>query len=113
MATTVERQTEREADSIVVENPATGQVVATLKACTPEQLRDMVARARRAQPAWHALGFEKRGKILRRAQKWLLDNVERVIETEMSESGKTREDIVLELGIPAAAFGFWAKMAPK
>jgi acyl-CoA reductase-like NAD-dependent aldehyde dehydrogenase len=36
-----------------------------------------------------------------------------VIETEMSETGKTREDIVLELGIPVAAFGFWAKMAPK
>ncbi len=116
MATTVERQTgtsNEAAGSIPVENPATGQIVTTLKAHTPEQLIEMVARARRAQPAWHALGFEARGKVLRRAQKWLLDNVERVIETEMSESGKTREDILLELSIPVAAFGFWAKQAPK
>jgi acyl-CoA reductase-like NAD-dependent aldehyde dehydrogenase len=116
VATTVERQTEQATDakdSIVVENPATGQVVATLPACTPAQLKDMVARARKAQQGWHALGFEERGKVLKRAQKWLLDNADRVTETEMSESGKTREDVLLELGIPVAAFGFWAKMAPK
>jgi acyl-CoA reductase-like NAD-dependent aldehyde dehydrogenase len=117
MATTVERKSGAEpsggADSIQVENPATGQTVATLKAHTPEQVAEMVRRARKAQPAWHALGFDQRGKVLRRVQKWLLDNVERVIETEMSETGKTREDIVLELGIPVAAFGFWAKQAPK
>jgi acyl-CoA reductase-like NAD-dependent aldehyde dehydrogenase len=116
MATTVEGQTEQAPvadEKIVVENPATGQVVATLEACTAEQLADMAARARRAQPAWQALGFEGRGKILRRAQKWLLDNADRVAETEISETGKTREDVLLELGIPVAAFGFWAKMAPK
>ncbi len=116
MATTVERRASTAGngagDSIEVSNPATGDVVATLPACTPQQLAEMAARARRAQPSWHALGFNGRGKVLRRAQKWLLDNVERVIETELSESGKTREDILLELSIPLAAFGFWAKHAP-
>jgi acyl-CoA reductase-like NAD-dependent aldehyde dehydrogenase len=73
----------------------------------------MVARARRAQPAWHALGFAGRGKVLRRMQKWLLDNTDRIAETEMSESGKTREDCLLELTIPVTGFGFWAKQAPK
>src|SRR5436305_443688 len=117
MATTVERQrgatpTQAE-DSIQVENPATGQTIATLKAHTPEQLAEMVARARKAQPAWQALGFEERGKVLRRAQKWLLDNVERLSDTLMSESGKTREDVLLELAIPVTGFGFWAKQAPN
>jgi acyl-CoA reductase-like NAD-dependent aldehyde dehydrogenase len=114
MATTVERAVQdQQADSISVENPATGEVVARLVACTPERLQEMVARARAAQPGWKALGFEGRGRVLRRAQKWLLDNAERVIATVVAESGKTREDVVLELGIPAAAFGFWAKMAPR
>jgi acyl-CoA reductase-like NAD-dependent aldehyde dehydrogenase len=113
MATTVERPTEQATDSIAVENPATGKTVATLKAHTPEQVADMVARARRAQPAWHALGFDGRGKVLRRMQKWLLDNTDRIAETEMSESGKTREDCLLELTIPITGFGFWAKQAPK
>lgn len=117
MATTVERQTgaapTAAADSIQVENPATGQIIATLKPHTPAQLAEMVARAREAQPAWQAVGFEERGKVLRRAQKWLLDNVDRVSETLISESGKTREDVLLEMSIPVAAFGFWAKQAPK
>jgi len=81
MATTTDRPTERATDSIAVENPATGQVVATLKAHTPEQVAEMAARARLAQPAWHALGFDGRGKILRRMQKWLLDNADRVADT--------------------------------
>ena len=97
-----------------VENPATGEVVANVPLHTAEQVAELIARARRAQPAWQALGFEGRGRVLRRAQKWLLDNAERVIETVVSETGKTHEDaLVAEVGYGAAAFGFWAKMAPK
>jgi acyl-CoA reductase-like NAD-dependent aldehyde dehydrogenase len=54
MATTTEQHTNGAAaaeDSIVVENPATGQPITTLPACTPTQLEEMAARARRAQPA--------------------------------------------------------------
>src|SRR5438270_6508934 len=116
MATITEEQIpeqSRQADSIEVSNPATGQVVATLEACTPERLGEMAARGRRAAPEWQDLGFEGRGKILRRAQKWVLDNAERVIDTVVSETGKTREDVTLELSLTAMGFGFWAKKAPK
>ena len=101
-------------DSIVVENPATGEVLATLPACTPEQLAEMAARARAAQPGWQALAFEGRAKVLRRMQKWVLDNDERFLDTLVAETGKTREDAVLaELGYAASSFGFWAKHARK
>jgi acyl-CoA reductase-like NAD-dependent aldehyde dehydrogenase len=73
----------------------------------------MVARARKAQPAWQALGFEERGKVLRRAQKWLLDNADRVIQTISSETGKPYEDAMIEIIYGASAFGFWPKNAPK
>jgi acyl-CoA reductase-like NAD-dependent aldehyde dehydrogenase len=117
MATTVERQNGAPADAadtIAVENPATGQVIATLPACTPEQLVEMAARGRRAQPGWQALGFDGRAKVLRRMQKWVLDNADRFLDTVVSETGKTREDAALaELGYAANSFGFWAKNAPK
>src|ERR687883_476960 len=116
MATVTEQQAPQQplqADSIEVMNPATGQVITALQACTPEQLTEMAARARAAQPQWQALGFQGRGKILRRAQRWVLDNVERVIDTVVSETGKTREDVTLELSLTAMGFGFWAKKAPK
>jgi acyl-CoA reductase-like NAD-dependent aldehyde dehydrogenase len=116
MATTTEKQTtngKAGKDSIVVENPATGQVVATLEAATPEDVAEMAARARRAQPGWHAAGFAERAKVLSRFQKWMCDNAERIIDTEMSESGKTREDVTIELSLVIASAGFWAKNAAK
>jgi acyl-CoA reductase-like NAD-dependent aldehyde dehydrogenase len=117
MATTTEKQTNgtsASADSIVVENPATGEVIATLPATTPDDLKEMAARGRRAQPGWEALGFDGRAKVLRRMQKWVLDNDERFLDTLVAETGKTREDAVLaELGYAAGSLGFWAKNARK
>jgi acyl-CoA reductase-like NAD-dependent aldehyde dehydrogenase len=99
--------------TLAVENPATGEVVRTVPATTPEDVQAMVERARAAQPAWEALGFEGRGRVLRRAQKWMTDNAERVIETLVSESGKAYEDAQVELVYGTMALGFWAKHAPK
>jgi acyl-CoA reductase-like NAD-dependent aldehyde dehydrogenase len=99
---------------IEVENPATGEIIAEVPALNPEQVSELCARARAAQPGWEALGFEGRGAVLKRCQKWILDNADRAIETIVSETGKTWEDAQLaEISYCAAAFGFWADMAPK
>ena len=74
----------------------------------------MVARARAAQPGWEALGFEGRARVFLRAQKWVLDNADRIIDTIISETGKTVEDAQrAEISYAASAFGFWAKIAPE
>jgi acyl-CoA reductase-like NAD-dependent aldehyde dehydrogenase len=100
--------------TIEVDNPATGAIVGTVPVLGSQELSVMAARARAAQPAWTELGFEGRGAIFLRAQKWMLDNAERVIETVISETGKTYEDAQLtDLGYAVAALGFWAKQAPK
>jgi acyl-CoA reductase-like NAD-dependent aldehyde dehydrogenase len=99
---------------IEVENPATGQIVASVDAVAPEQVPELVARARAAQPGWEALGFEARAQLLKRAQKWVIDNSDRIVETIVSETGKAWEDAQLaEVGYAAGAFGFWAKNADK
>ena len=99
-------------ETIDVENPATGQVIRTLPVTAPDEVAAMVERARAVQPAWAALGFEGRGRVLRRMQKWLLDNSERVIRTIIDETGKTYEDAsVAEIAYGAGALGFWAKHA--
>ncbi len=99
---------------IEVHNPATGQVIASVPALSPEEVEGVVARARAAQPGWEALGFEGRGQVLRRAQKWVVDNTERIAQTIVSENGKAYEDALLaEVGYAASAFGHWAKHAPK
>jgi acyl-CoA reductase-like NAD-dependent aldehyde dehydrogenase len=108
MATAEEQRTE-----IAVHNPATGELIRSVHATSIDELRAMAERGRAAQPAWEALGFDGRGKILRRAQKWVTDNAERIAETLVKESGKTYEDALLaEVAYAANAFGFWAKHAP-
>jgi len=99
---------------IEVENPATGEVVATVPDLDAAAVAEMAARGRAAQGDWAALGFEGRGRILRRAQKWLVDNAEQVIATIVSETGKTYEDAEFaEIAYGANAFGFWAQRAPE
>jgi acyl-CoA reductase-like NAD-dependent aldehyde dehydrogenase len=99
---------------IAVENPATGEVIATVPDLGPEDVKAMAQRARAAQPGWEALGFDGRARIMLRAQKWVLDNAERVISTIVSETGKTEEDAqVAEISYAANSFGFWAKNAEK
>ena len=102
------------AESIEVKNPATGEVIGSVPTVPVDEVGAVVARARAAQPGWEALGFDGRAKVLLRAQKWLVDNGDRVARTIVSESGKAYEDAYLaEVGYGAAAFGFWAKTARK
>ena len=104
-------ETER---TIEVENPATGENIASVPVVAPEEVAELAARARRAQPGWEALGFDGRAAVLKRCQKWMSDNSERVVETIVSETGKAYEDALFaEVGYAEGAFAFWAKNAPK
>src|SRR5215207_8156500 len=109
---TVEQPTR--SDEIRVENPATGEFVASVPRIAPADVAALGARARAAQPAWEALEFDGRGEILRRAQKWVVENSDRIARTIVSETGKTYDDaLIAEIGYVASAFGFWAKHAPR
>jgi acyl-CoA reductase-like NAD-dependent aldehyde dehydrogenase len=99
---------------IVVTNPATGREIGRVRDTTAAEVAELARRGRAAQPGWHALGFDGRARILRRAQRWLMDNRDRVIDTIVAETGKTYEDALLaEVNYAAGAFGFWAKNAPR
>lgn len=112
-ATTETSGNGRPATTISVENPATGQKVGEVPSLSREQTLELVARARAAQPQWEALGFQKRGDLLRDMRRWLVQNRARAIQTLCDENGKTYEDAQLEILYCADALGFWAKRAPK
>ena len=98
--------------SITVENPATGAVITTVPVAGEAEIAELAGRARAAQPGWLALGFAGRGAVMLRAQRWMLDNAERVIDAVVEETGKTYEDAQLtDLGYTVQALGFWAKSA--
>ena len=94
---------------IAVENPATGEVIGHVADMTAADVAELARRGRAAQPGWEALGFDGRARVLKRMQRWVMDNADRVVRTIVSETGKTYEDAqIAELAYGAAAFGFWA-----
>src|SRR5581483_2510447 len=102
----------RDAATIPVENPATGELITTVPLLAPDQVTEMAARARAAQPGWAALGFDGRGRVMKRAQQWMLQNTDRILDVVVSETGKTYEDAQLtDHGYTVSARGFWAKEA--
>jgi acyl-CoA reductase-like NAD-dependent aldehyde dehydrogenase len=99
---------------IPVENPATGEIVTTVPDLDAQAIAELARRGREAQPIWEAYGFEGRGRVLRRMQKWVMDNADRIVRTIVSETGKTYEDAQLaEISYGGAAFGFWARHAEE
>jgi acyl-CoA reductase-like NAD-dependent aldehyde dehydrogenase len=103
-----------QAGRIEVHNPATGEVIGHVDDMTPAQVEALVERARRAQPEWEALGFDRRGAVMRELRWWIVQNRDRVLDLLVKENGKTREDALLaELFYVCDALGFWAKHAQK
>jgi acyl-CoA reductase-like NAD-dependent aldehyde dehydrogenase len=99
---------------IPVENPATGEIIRSVPDLDAAAVAEMATRGRSAQPEWEAYGFDGRARVMLRAQKWVMDNAARIVETICAETGKTFEDAELaEIGYAGNAFGFWAKQAPN
>ena len=97
---------------IAIDNPATGEQIALVENLSAEGVQELVARARRAQPGWEALGYAGRARLMYRLRHWLVANRAAVIDTVVAENGKTREDALLaELFYMADSLGFWAKRA--
>jgi acyl-CoA reductase-like NAD-dependent aldehyde dehydrogenase len=100
--------------TIAVENPATGEVITTVPVADASELTAVVGRARSAQTGWAERGFPGRAAVLQRAQRWMIDNAERVIGSVIEETGKTYEDAQsTDFGYVAMSLGFWAKHAEQ
>src|SRR4029453_17610446 len=70
-------------------NPATGQLIREVPAGDAQAVDAAIARARAAQPAWGALPFAERKRILRRVARALRDDPT-FLDILCSESGKPR-----------------------
>lgn len=100
-------------ESISVQNPATGETIATVPVDSPETVADAVARVRANQPAWEALGFKGRRVWLNKLRDWILDNSDRITDTMQSETGKVRADASNEPIYLADLINFYGSKAEK
>ena len=73
---------------IEVENPATGQVIASVPKGSADDADRAVVAAYQAQPAWEALPPAARGQMLKDLARLILENRERLARQIIAEQGK-------------------------
>lgn len=97
-----------------VDSPATGEPIGEISVTTAEQVGEVIRRARAAQPAWEAIGFDERARYMRRALKLLLDKQEEYMEVIMRETGRSRfETIMMEMFPACDSLSYYAKRAKQ
>jgi len=77
---------------IEVENPATGQVIASVPRGNADDADRAVTAAYQAQPAWEALPPASRGQLLKDLARVILENRERLARMVIAEQGKPLQE---------------------
>ncbi|HEY3998143.1 MAG TPA: aldehyde dehydrogenase family protein, partial [Candidatus Xenobia bacterium] len=86
-------------------SPVDGRIVAQVCTATAADVDRAVAAARRAQPAWAALGPLSRAETLRRVAALLTERFDAFLQAEVADTGKPQA-LAKALDIPRGAANF-------
>src|SRR6185295_16686897 len=87
---------------IVSRNPATLAELGRVPILDEAAVRQAVARARAAQPAWAALGFKERARVILRAKDVLVAQSDEICELISRETGKPAVEALASEVFPIA-----------
>ncbi len=90
-------------------NPATGELLGKVKVDTPDDVRETVEKARKAQVAWGKTSFKTRRKVLDNIMQHILEHVDELCEEVVKDSGKTYENTMLGEVMPICNQITWLK----
>ncbi|NNH70929.1 aldehyde dehydrogenase family protein [Nocardia uniformis] len=96
-----------------VRNPASGQVVGEVDVQTSDHVSAAVRTLRQRQPSWERLGPRGRATWLRRLRDWLLDNESDLLDRIQSETGKPRQEALLEVTLACDAINYFSDHAAE
>ncbi len=105
--------TAAERDTIEIENPVTGRLLATVPSCTEEDVDLAVGRARRAQARWKETSFAERQAILLRFHDIVLERQDELLDLLQLESGKARRHAFEEIIDVAVVSRYYARTAQR
>jgi acyl-CoA reductase-like NAD-dependent aldehyde dehydrogenase len=92
-----------------VQNPADGSIVGVVPDMSADQVGDLAAKLRAAQPAWEALGPEGRARHLRNWLDWIVDNQDHILGLLHREAGKSWGDAQIELMVCMEVINYYTK----
>lgn len=84
-----ESKTEKYTDAY---NPSTGEVIAKVPCCTPDEVEEAIASAKAAFPGWAATPVIKRVQILYKLRDLLVEHMDELTELVATENGKALGD---------------------
>lgn len=97
---------------LVSRNPATGEEIGRAPQTMPEEVARAVGRAREAQPEWSKLRFSERGRLIMKARKIILKEMEEIALLISRETGKpVSEAISMELTTTLDLMQYFARKA--
>ena len=95
-------------------SPVTLEETGELVCANAEDVKQAIAQARVAQPAWASTSMKERSTIVERALKIVLERQDEIIETVVKETGKCRTDAMsMEVFSVADQLCYYAKNAEK
>ncbi len=101
-----------EAQELISRDPATGEEIGRAPLTPPEGVARAVARARAAQRAWANLSFRQRGRVVMRARKIILAELEEIALLISRETGKpVSEAIAMEIAPSLDLMQYFARTA--
>jgi succinate-semialdehyde dehydrogenase/glutarate-semialdehyde dehydrogenase len=95
--------------TIVVKNPATGEVVGEVPAMGAAETRRAIEAAHRAQPAWRAQTAQERSIVLRKLYELMMANCEDLAVIMTAEQGKPLAEARGEIAFGSAFFEWFAE----
>ena len=98
---------------LAVDDPATGEVVATVADAGVQDALDAVEAAAAAGPAWAATAPRRRAEVLRRAFELMVERSEEVAQLISLENGKALPDARSEVAYAAEFFRWYAEEAVR
>src|SRR5882672_3051435 len=97
---------------LVSRNPATGEEIGRAPLTMPEDVARAVGRAREAQRAWADQSFKQRGRLIMKARKIILQELEEIAQLISRETGKpVAEAISMELAPTLDLMQYFARKA--
>ncbi len=98
---------------LAIKNPVTGDVIGSVPNSSPDVVREVVARARAAQPAWDARGSLGRARLLRLWGDELWRSRDAMFQTIRRETGKNDTGAFLEMIVLDNVIEYYARHAPR
>jgi acyl-CoA reductase-like NAD-dependent aldehyde dehydrogenase len=93
--------------------PFTGEIIGTIPACTPDDIRCAAQAARAAQPAWQTMPAAHRAAVLLRAHDLVLSRQVEALDLIQLETGKARRNAFEEIADAANVLRYYGVRASR